>query len=99
LTAKLIVNKHVGSSKSVTAAASSVKNSYSINEVSLVELDFPPLTDTLFSVSEFVASWNECKFSWITSIFGGLLDTAFVEANFGVSFDVVRSSKSTSATH
>jgi hypothetical protein len=54
-TTVLVINIDLGSRKSVTAAVSSVQNSDSIDPVLLVELNFPPLSDTSFCVGKFVS--------------------------------------------
>jgi hypothetical protein len=92
LAAKLIIDEHIGSGESSTTAVSSVEDSDSIDPVLSVELNFPPLTDTFFGMSEFVASWNECK-CWIgvVAIVGRLSHTSHVEANLGVSSNIVSS--------
>ena len=90
LAAKLIIDKHIGSGESSTTAVSSVEDSDSVDPVVSVELNFPPLADTLVCVGKF-GSVAESIGSWIgvVAIVSGLSHTSHVEANLGVSLDVV----------
>jgi len=53
LSTNLVVDVDLGSGKSVSAAVYSVQDSDFADQVSLVELNLPPLVDTSVGVSEF----------------------------------------------
>jgi hypothetical protein len=86
----LIINKHFGSCESTSTAVSSVKDSDSIDPVLSVELNFPPLADTLICVGKFGTVAKSIG-SWIgvVAIVSGLSHTSHVEANLGVSSNIV----------
>jgi hypothetical protein len=52
---ELIINKDFGACESSTTAISSVLDFDSVYPVLLVELNFPPLTNTCIGVGEFVS--------------------------------------------
>jgi len=90
LAAKLIIDEHIGSGKSSTTAVSSVEDSDSVDPVVSIELNLPPLADSSVGVSEF-RTVAESISGWIgvVAIVGRLSHTSHVEANLGVSLDVI----------
>jgi hypothetical protein len=59
----LVINHDLGTIESSSAAVSSVQDSDSVDPVSLVESDFPPLANTILCMREFAWSLESpvCK--------------------------------------
>jgi hypothetical protein len=93
LSTHLVINHNLGAIQSSSAAISSVEDSDSVDPVTLIECNLPPLTNSILGMRELAWS-SECPVWKVVgvAVVGRLFGRSLVQATLGVGWNIVGSS-------